>query len=119
MDFLLVGLIAHSTGRWWILYIVAAVTGSMVGVFTDDILSRKAGEEGLKRFASREQTKRLKPFVRTRAGWALFIGSIVPPPFPFTLVVLIATPDDKLYLACSGVNKVAVVTIAMKANNND
>jgi membrane protein YqaA with SNARE-associated domain len=91
MDFLLVGLIAKSTGRWSILYIVAAVTGSMVGVFIDDILSRKAGEEGLKRFASREQTKRLKPFIRRRAGWALFIGSIVPPPFPFTLVVLIAS----------------------------
>jgi len=91
MDFLLVGLIANGTGQWWILYVVAAVMGSMLGVISDDFLSRKAGEEGLQRFASSDQIKRLKPFVRRRAGWALFIASILPPPFPFTVVVLMAS----------------------------
>jgi membrane protein YqaA with SNARE-associated domain len=119
MDFLLVGLIVNSTGEWSILYIVAAAIGSMVGVITDDLLSRKASEKGLERFASREQIKHLKPFVRKRAGWALFIASIVPPPFPFTIVVLIASALQyarrKLFLIVLGGRTLRFTVLAVLA----
>jgi len=69
------------------LYVLTASLGSAGGVFLLDLVSRKGGEEGLKRLMSRSRLEYFKKKVGKRAALALSIASIAPPPFPFTLVV--------------------------------
>ena len=90
-DLLLIALIANpNRAQNWLVYVGVMVLGSIAGVLSDDLISRKAGEEGLERFASAAQVKKLKPIVKHSAGWTLLIASMLPPPFPFTIVVAIA-----------------------------
>jgi membrane protein YqaA with SNARE-associated domain len=90
-DLLLVSLIA-SHPRWgsFVLYVSIAVLGSVMGAFIDDLLTRKTGEKGLRKFANRKQISKLKPRVEKSAGWTLFAATLLPPPFPFTAIVMIA-----------------------------
>lgn len=63
--------------------------GSVAGALIDDLLTRKTGEKGLRRFANRKQIDKLKPRVEKSAGWTLFVATLLPPPFPFTVIVMI------------------------------
>jgi uncharacterized membrane protein YdjX (TVP38/TMEM64 family) len=64
---------------------------------------RKAGEEGLKRFLQPKQIEKLRAKTEKRAGWAVFTATLLPPPFPFTPVVMVTsalqTSRNKLLLA--------------------
>jgi membrane protein YqaA with SNARE-associated domain len=89
-DLLLVILVARDHSRAP-LYAAAASAGSAIGVFLLDLVVRKEGEEGLERFVSPKRLESLKARARRRAGPALFIACIAPPPFPFTAVVATAS----------------------------
>lgn len=90
-DLLLIALTTSSRGGPnWILYVVTCAVGSMLGVLADDLLTRKAGEKGLRRFVSRKQVKRLKSKIEKHAGWVIFTTTLLPPPFPFTPVIMTA-----------------------------
>lgn len=69
------------------LYVLTASLGSAGGVFLLDLVSRKGGEEGLKRLMSRSRLEYFKKKIGNRAVLSLSIASLAPPPFPFTLVV--------------------------------
>jgi membrane protein YqaA with SNARE-associated domain len=90
-DVVLGSLIA-SHQRWGLfaLYVSMAVMGSVVGALIDDLLTRKTGEKGLRKFANQKQIDKLRPRVKKGAGWALFAAALLPPPFPFTVVVMIS-----------------------------
>jgi membrane protein YqaA with SNARE-associated domain len=73
------------------LYYAAVTTGgSVLGSYLTDIPSRKLGETGL---ADRVPKRRLD-FIRRRfdkhAALTLIGASLMPPPFPYTLVVIVA-----------------------------
>jgi membrane protein YqaA with SNARE-associated domain len=87
-DFLLLGLAARHHQRVP-LYVAAATLGSVLGVLLTLWLSRKGGERLAK---SRQGTawKYVEKQMKEKAGWALTLGSLMPPPFPFTLVVAAA-----------------------------
>ena len=91
-DLLLIALVSSgSSGNWrWVLYVIMAALGSVVGVFLVDLIMRKVGEEGLEQFVKPDTIKRLKSKLEDRAGWAVFIDTLLPPPFPFTAVVMTA-----------------------------
>lgn len=72
-------------------YVVASVVGSMLGVFVIDSLMRKTGEKGLERFISPGQLDRLKRKLKTKAWLTVFIATLMPPPFPFTPVIMTAS----------------------------
>ncbi len=82
--------------------IVSAI-GSIVGVFFVDLIMRKAGEEGLERFVSRNKIEKLKAKLENKGGVTVFIATLIPPPFPFTPVVMTASalqsPRGKLLVA--------------------
>ncbi len=63
--------------------------GSVIGTWIMDATSRKLGEAGL---ADRVPKRRLE-FVRRqfekRAGWTLIGSSLMPPPFPYTVVIIV------------------------------
>jgi membrane protein YqaA with SNARE-associated domain len=89
-DLLLVILVARDHSRAP-LYAAAATAGSAIGVFLLNLVMRKEGEEGLERLVSPKRLESLKARTRRRAGPALFIACIAPPPFPFTAVVATAS----------------------------
>ncbi len=65
------------------LYVLAAATGSTIGVFLLDLVCRKGGEEGLKRLVKPKLLDYLKQQMKKRAAVALVISCLAPPPFPF------------------------------------
>jgi membrane protein YqaA with SNARE-associated domain len=87
-DFLLLGLSARHPARVP-LYVAAATIGSVCGVLLTLWLSSKAGDRLAKGRKGRAW-KYAERQTREKAGWALTLGSLMPPPFPFTIFVAAA-----------------------------
>ncbi len=91
-DLLLIALVSAERGGYkWILYVLMSALGSVLGVLMVDLLMRKAGEEGLKKFVKPRRIAKLKRKIEKNAGWAVFVATLLPPPFPFTPVVMAAS----------------------------
>lgn len=91
-DMMLIALVsADRAGFKWILYVLMSALGSVLGVVIVDLLMRKAGEEGLKKFVKPKRIEQLRKKMEKSAGWAVFIATLLPPPFPFTPVVMAAS----------------------------
>lgn len=90
-------------GAVWVVYVVASALGTVVGVFLLDIIARKMGEEGLKRLVRPRTFERLSKRIKKHAGWAVMFAASMPPPFPFTPVVLtssaLQTPRRRMFPA--------------------
>ena len=89
-DILLVVLVARNHA-WFPIYVTAAAVGSMLGVLLLDFVCRKGGEEGLRRLLKPARFDQLKNKLDKRAGAALMVACLAPPPFPFTAVVAAAS----------------------------
>lgn len=100
-DVLLIALVSSDPGSLkWIGYVVVSAIGSIVGVFVIDLIMRKAGEKGLEHFVSAKKIEKFKAKMENKAGITVFVATLLPPPFPFTPVVMTAsalqTPKAKL-----------------------
>ena len=103
-DLLLIALVSSNRESLsWIAYVIISAIGSLVGVFFIDLLMRKAGESGLERFVSQKRIEKLKAKIENKGGVTVFIATLIPPPFPFTPVVMTASalqsPRGKLLIA--------------------
>ena len=103
-DLLLIALVSSNRDSWiWIAYVLSSAIGSVVGVFVVDVIMRKAGEKGLERFISAQRIEKLKAKLENKGGITVFIATLIPPPFPFTPVVMTASalqsPRGKLLAA--------------------
>jgi membrane protein YqaA with SNARE-associated domain len=104
-DLLLIALVSSNRNSWyWLVYVLMSAVGSVIGVFVIDVLMRKAGEDGLKKFLKPNQIERLRKKMEKNAGWAILTATVIPPPFPFTPVVMAAAA-----LQCS--KKLLLITI--------
>jgi len=74
-----------------VVYVLAASLGSLLGVLLLDLVSRKGGEEGLKRILSPKRLAFAKTKVKSHAAVMLALAALSPPPFPFTAVVAAAS----------------------------
>ena len=91
-DLLLIALVSSNRNSWiWIAYVLISALGSVVGVLIVDVIMRKAGEKGLERFVNAERVEKLKAKLENKAGITVFIATLIPPPFPFTPVVMTAS----------------------------
>ena len=91
-DLLLIALVsANRNSLIWIAYVLVSALGSVVGVLIVDVIMRKAGEKGLERFVSAKRVETLKAKLENKAGITVFIATLIPPPFPFTPVVMTAS----------------------------
>lgn len=100
-DVLLIALVSSDRSSLkWIGYVIVSAIGSIVGVFVIDLIMRKAGEKGLEHFVSAKKIEKFKAKMENKAGITVFIATLLPPPFPFTPVVMTAsalqTPRKKL-----------------------
>ena len=81
------------------MYVLVSTTGSLLGVLLVDFLMRGAGEKGLHRFVSEKRLNQIKSRIEDN-GITLFMASVLPPPFPFTAVIMTAaalqSPRKKL-----------------------
>jgi len=103
-DLLLIALVSSNrNGLRWIAYAFVSALGSVVGVFIVDLIMRKTGEKGLERFVSPRRVEKLKAKLENKAGLTVFIATLIPPPFPFTPVIMTASalqsPRGKMLLA--------------------
>jgi len=103
-DLLLIALVSSNRDSFiWIAYVIVSAIGSVVGVFFVDLIMRKAGETGLERFVSRKRIDKLKAKLENKGGITVFIATMIPPPFPFTPVVMTASalqsPRGQLLIA--------------------
>ena len=91
-DLLLIALVSANRNSWiWIAYVLVSALGSVVGVLIVDVIMRKTGEKGLERFVSAKRVETLKAKLENKAGITVFIATLIPPPFPFTPVVMTAS----------------------------
>jgi len=91
-DLLLIALVSRAGGNLkWIVYVIASVLGSIVGVSVVDVVMRKAGEKGLERFLKPEKIDKFKQKIENKAEMSLFVATVLPPPFPFTPVIMTAS----------------------------
>ncbi len=80
--------IQHHSGTPW--YILSAACGSTLGALLLVLVSRKVGEEGIRKITGGSRYERLKERIGNRAGIAVAVGGLAPPPFPFTTVIAAA-----------------------------
>ncbi|PWT85539.1 MAG: hypothetical protein C5B57_02750 [Blastocatellia bacterium] len=69
---------------------ILATAGSFAGAVLTFWMGRKIGEKGLERYIARRRLKRVRDRVRYTGATMLAVLDLVPPPFPFTPVVLAA-----------------------------
>jgi membrane protein YqaA with SNARE-associated domain len=89
VDTAVVVLVARRPALFW-LYPLLATAGSVAGAAVTFAIGRRVGEDGLQRFADKRRIERA--FRRTRAAGVMALAALglVPPPFPFTAVILTA-----------------------------
>ena len=93
-DLLLVYMVAHKHhGAPW--YVLAAATGSTLGAWTLALVARKLGKDGICKLAGEKQFQRLQRRMSHRASVAIAVGALAPPPFPYTVVVAVASALDQ------------------------
>lgn len=87
-DLLVIALTArHHEG--YLLYVLSAVCGSTLGIFFLDLIARKLGEGGVTKVVGKRRFEYLKGKIDQYGGKALVLGSLAPPPFPFTMAVAV------------------------------
>jgi membrane protein YqaA with SNARE-associated domain len=92
-DLLVVTLVArHHKGLPW--YVLAAATGSTIGVFVLAWVAAKLGEEGIKKMAGAKRFDKLSAKIGKSGAKAIVLACIAPPPFPFTMVIAAAAALD-------------------------
>ena len=100
-DLLLVALTAAHPNRA-LFYVVMAIAGSMAGVAFTHWASAKGGEG----MSKSKRVAYVERKVKEHAGIALATAALMPPPFPFTLFVVVAAalqyPRRKLLLIVAG-----------------
>ncbi len=85
-DILVVAMVLHyPAGAPW--YVLSAASGSSVGAFLLASVSKRFGEEGIRKISGRSRHKKLKQWVCHRSGFAIALAGLAPPPFPFTIVI--------------------------------
>jgi membrane protein YqaA with SNARE-associated domain len=85
-DLVVLGLVIHHhRGVPW--YVLSAALGSTLGVLLLVLVSRRLGDQGLRKVLSRRKYEKLKDRIGNHAAVAIVISGLAPPPFPFTTVI--------------------------------
>lgn len=120
MDVLLIVLVARHPGKL-ILYVICASVGSAIGYAVVDAVSRKGGEEGLRKKLGEEKFAKMRRKLEKRGSLAVGIAAFMPPPFPFTPVLAAASafqnPRRKLLTVLFTARSIRYVIVALLAHH--
>jgi membrane protein YqaA with SNARE-associated domain len=89
IDAAVIILAARSEAAAWFVPLVATA-GSMAGAAATFWMGVQIGDKGLERFVSERRLKLIRSRIERRGAIALAVADLIPPPFPFTAVVLAA-----------------------------
>ena len=93
IDLAVILLSARQPDRVW-LYPVLATIGSVAGAAATFWIGRKIGDAGLDRFVSPRRMKTVKKKAQEMGAVAMAAFDLVPPPFPYTPLILAAGALD-------------------------
>ncbi len=93
IDAAVVLLAAQHRDLFW-LYPLIVVPTSIVGALSTYWIGWKLGEEGLEHFVAARRLKGVQQRVRRSRAFALAALDLIPPPFPFTPVILVSGALD-------------------------
>jgi membrane protein YqaA with SNARE-associated domain len=87
-------------------YAAMSTSGSVLGIFILDLIFRKGGQALIEKHISKRRLDYMKKKISRRYGWAVGIGSLIPPPFPMKPLVASASlmqyPRKKLLTVIAG-----------------
>ena len=89
VDVFLIVLSAHQH-EWWAYYALMATVGEVAGGYATYRLAEKGGRETLEKKVGKPRAERLYRRFEKHGDITVFAGSILPPPFPFTSVLMTA-----------------------------
>jgi membrane protein YqaA with SNARE-associated domain len=81
MDALLIFFVASKPDLWWY-YVLMATAGSTVGAYVTYRISMKEGKEALEKRIGKKRADKAYHIFDRWGFWSVFIGTILPPPFP-------------------------------------
>ncbi len=72
------------------LYALAAACGSTIGAATLAWIAGRVGEAGIRKWAGEKRFGKLEARIQNGGGVAVFLATLAPPPFPYTVVIAAA-----------------------------
>ena len=81
--------LSHLNHAMMPVYVLAAVLGSTIGCLVPYWIGRASGEAALRQF-SPDKRARATRLIDRYDVWALLIGAVLPPPFPFKVLLISA-----------------------------
>ena len=88
-DVFLIMLTAHRP-QWWIYYAFMATVGEVVGGYVAYRLAEKGGQETLEKKVGQPRAQKIYRKFEKHGFITVFAGAVLPPPFPFTPVLMAA-----------------------------
>jgi len=88
-DVFLILLSAHHP-QWWVYYAFMATVGEVLGGYLGYRLAAKGGQETFEKKVGKLRAEKIYERFAKRGYLTVFTGSILPPPFPFSPVVMAA-----------------------------
>jgi uncharacterized membrane protein YdjX (TVP38/TMEM64 family) len=76
--------------QWWAYYAFMATVGEVIGGYLTYRLAEKGGQQTLEKKVGKPRAEKLYRGFEKRAFIRVFVGSILPPPFPFTPILISA-----------------------------
>ena len=88
-DVFLILLSAHHP-HWWLYYAFMATVGEVLGGYLGYRLAAKGGQETFEKKVGKPRAEKIYKHFEKRGYVTVFTGSVLPPPFPFSPVVMAA-----------------------------
>lgn len=115
VDVFLILLAAHHH-QWWAYYALMATVGEVMGGYLTYRLAEKGGQQTLEKKVAKSRAENIYKLFEKRGFITVFAGSILPPPFPFTPVLMAAGimqyPCKKFFAALTAGRAVRYFAVA-------
>jgi membrane protein YqaA with SNARE-associated domain len=89
IDTLVIVLAAHRHA-WWAYYALMAAIGEVIGGYVTYRLAEKGGQATLEKKVGKNRAEKLYKTFEKHGSASVLVGSMLPPPFPFTPVLITA-----------------------------
>jgi membrane protein YqaA with SNARE-associated domain len=76
--------------EWWAYYAFMAMVGEVLGGYLTYRLAEQGGQKTLEKRIGKQRAEKIYKYFEKRGFLTVFTGSILPPPFPFTSVLMAA-----------------------------
>jgi membrane protein YqaA with SNARE-associated domain len=91
-DLLMIAVTArHPHAPQMLYYAVMSTIGSVLGCLLIDMVLRPMGAKGLEKYMKPRTLAKVERRVKNKAGRSLAMTAMIPPPFPFTAFVMVAS----------------------------